>query len=79
MMNKSEVEYFHFKGIRIDNVSLRDAIEIIRNNIHQRGYVCVNDVRSVMMATKDKRVFNAINESLLSLPDGTPMAWYGRM
>ena len=78
-MNKSEVEYFHFKGIRVDNVSIRDAIEIITNNIHQRGYVCVNDVRSVIMATKDKRVFNAINESLLSLPDGTPLAWYGRM
>jgi N-acetylglucosaminyldiphosphoundecaprenol N-acetyl-beta-D-mannosaminyltransferase len=79
MMSKAEIEYVRFKGIKIDNVGLKKTIEIITNNIHQKGYVCITDVRNVMYATKDKRLFNAINESLLSIPDGTPLAWYGRL
>ena len=79
MANKSELEYVQFKGIKIDNVRLGDIIEIIKSNIHKKGYVCVNDVRSVMIAIKDKRSFNAINGSLLSIADGTPLAWYVRL
>jgi N-acetylglucosaminyldiphosphoundecaprenol N-acetyl-beta-D-mannosaminyltransferase len=79
MMNEAEVECFLFKGIKIDIVGLRDIIEIIGNNIHKKGYVCINDVRSVVFAIKDKLLFDAINESLLSIADGTPLAWYGKL
>ena len=65
--------------IKIDNVGLENIIEIISNNINQKGYVCVNDVRNLMYAMKDNKFIIAINESLLSIADGTPLAWYGRL
>jgi N-acetylglucosaminyldiphosphoundecaprenol N-acetyl-beta-D-mannosaminyltransferase len=79
MMNKTEVECVQFKGIKIDNVGLENIIEIISNNVNQKGYVCVNDVRNLMYAIKDNKFIIAINESLLSIADGTPLAWYGRL
>jgi N-acetylglucosaminyldiphosphoundecaprenol N-acetyl-beta-D-mannosaminyltransferase len=64
---------------KIDNVGLENVIEIITNHVNHTGYVCVNDVRNLMYAVKDDKLFNAINESLLSIADGTPLAWYGRL
>jgi len=78
-MNNNEIKCFHFKGIKIDNVRLDDIVDTIASNRHRRGYVCVNDVRSIMYAIKDSVLFNAINDSLLSIADGTPLAWYGRL
>ncbi len=78
-MNDNELKYFHFKGIKIDNVGLDDIVETIVSNRHNRGYVCVNDVRSIMYATKDSVLYDAINNSLLSVADGTPLAWYGKL
>jgi N-acetylglucosaminyldiphosphoundecaprenol N-acetyl-beta-D-mannosaminyltransferase len=78
-MKKTETEYIAFKGIKIDNVGLENVIEIITNHVNQKGYVCVNDVRNLMYAVKDDKLSNAINESLLSIADGTPLAWYGRL
>jgi N-acetylglucosaminyldiphosphoundecaprenol N-acetyl-beta-D-mannosaminyltransferase len=79
MMDKSELEYFRFKGIKINNVGLEDIVQVIYNNIRQKGYICLNDVRNVMVATEDNNLCHSINESLLSIADGTPLTWYGRL
>lgn len=78
-MNNEEAKNFRFKGVKIDNVGLEDVIGIISNNIHQKGYICVNDVRNIMVAINDKNLFDAINGSLLSIADGTPLTWYARL
>jgi N-acetylglucosaminyldiphosphoundecaprenol N-acetyl-beta-D-mannosaminyltransferase len=77
--DRVEPAYFDFKGIKIDNVNLENIIEIITMKINQKGYICVNDVRNIMFASRDRVFSNAINESLLSIADGTPLAWYGRL
>jgi N-acetylglucosaminyldiphosphoundecaprenol N-acetyl-beta-D-mannosaminyltransferase len=77
--NRVEPAYFKFKGIKIDNVRLENIMKIIENNVNQKGYICVNDVQNVIFASKDMVFCNAINESLLSIADGTPLAWYGKL
>jgi N-acetylglucosaminyldiphosphoundecaprenol N-acetyl-beta-D-mannosaminyltransferase len=45
----------------------------------RKGYVCLTDVGNVIGATKDEELQTAINASLLSLPDGAPLACYARL
>jgi N-acetylglucosaminyldiphosphoundecaprenol N-acetyl-beta-D-mannosaminyltransferase len=80
-MTFEEIPYVKYNGIKINNVNYIDTRSMISSVIKnkQRGYVCLNDVSNVIAATKDIKLKQAINESLLSLPDGTPLAWYGRM
>jgi N-acetylglucosaminyldiphosphoundecaprenol N-acetyl-beta-D-mannosaminyltransferase len=77
--DRVEPAYFNFRGIKINNVRLENIIEIITAKIYQKGYICVNDVRNVINASVNRAFCNAINESLLSIADGTPLAWYGRL
>lgn len=78
-MENIEIEHVLFKGIKINDVGMRDIYEIIRNNRHHKGYVCLNDVSNIMAAAKDKEMSDSINQSLLSISDGTPLPWYGRL
>lgn len=78
-MERPEISYFLFRGIKINNIGLQDIVKVISNNRYKKGYICLTEVRNVMTATKDAELRNAINESLLSIADGTPLAWYGRL
>lgn len=72
-------DYFKFMGVKIDNVAFPDILAKIRDNTHKKGYICLTCVHTVMDATKDGMLRRAINGALLSIPDGTPLAWYGRL
>jgi len=78
---RSEIESFHYMGVRIDNVNHAAVSGKIRKILEENGkaYICVNDVASVIMASRDAGIFSAINSSFLSIADGTPLAWFGRL
>ncbi|MFO7606551.1 MAG: WecB/TagA/CpsF family glycosyltransferase [Desulfurivibrionaceae bacterium] len=76
--NSLEPENILFKKVKISNTNLPEAFTAIKNNIDSKGYVCLVDVGVVIMATKDDELRQALWESLLSIPDGVPLAWYGR-
>ncbi len=78
-MKRPEVTCFYFRGIKINNVGLDNIHEVIANNRYGMGYVCLTEVRNVITATRDKELRDAINGSLLSIADGTPLAWFGRL
>ena len=78
-MENTEIKSFYFRGVKIDNVGLENICEVIYKNKHRKGYLCLNDVRNIMTATKDSELRDAINESLLSIADGTPLSWYGKL
>ena len=44
-----------FKGVKIDNVSREEVVEIVNDTLERNlgGYVCVTDVGNVIMASKD--------------------------
>ena len=48
-------------------------------NANDKGYICVTDVGNVIGASKDRELLEAVNRSLLSVPDGMPLVWYARL
>lgn len=80
-MKRNEAEDIMFMGVKISNVSYRRAYDTIREIINNngKGYVCLNDVGNIMEATRDNDLRMAITQSTFSLPDGMPLAWYGRL
>lgn len=77
----NEIRCVHYMGVRIDNIDYAGVSGKIRETLGDNGkaYICVNDVASVIMAGRDGEIFRAINSSMLSIADGTPLAWFGRL
>jgi N-acetylglucosaminyldiphosphoundecaprenol N-acetyl-beta-D-mannosaminyltransferase len=76
----SEPEYVKFMDVKIDNLKFEGIYAKIQNNIEKKGYVCLTDSNNVIVAaTRNRDLLDAINESLISIPDGTPLAWYGKL
>lgn len=65
--------------MKINNVDFPTVSKTIANNMKGRGYICLTDVGNVISATRDRQLLEAINGSLLSIADGMPLAWYGKM
>lgn len=78
-MKHSDPTYVTFMGVKIDNLTYGEVHQKIRNNIERGGYICLTDVGNVMRATEDKDMLEAVNQSLISIADGMPLAWYGKL
>ncbi|MBU0481703.1 MAG: WecB/TagA/CpsF family glycosyltransferase [Proteobacteria bacterium] len=74
-----EPEHVLFKKVKISNTNFTDAFRTIRDNIATRGYACLTDVGVVISATHDEELKRAVGRSLMSIPDGMPLAWYARL
>ena len=68
-----------FMDVKLDDIHLEAAVGVIGSNLEKKGYVCMNDVRNVIRATRDADLKEAINASMLSLSDGMPLVWYCRL
>ncbi len=70
-----------FMDVRIDDVNYPAVSGMIREILGKNGraYISVNDVNSVIMAARDMEIRESINASAVSIADGTPLAWFGRM
>ncbi len=44
-----------------------------------QGYICVTGVHGIMEAQADRSLMEILNHSFLSVPDGTPAVWVGRL
>jgi N-acetylglucosaminyldiphosphoundecaprenol N-acetyl-beta-D-mannosaminyltransferase len=80
-MKNAEVNHVKFMEVKISNVSYKTAYAKISDAVvnNEKGYVCLSDVGNVINASKDEDLRTAINESLFSLADGMPLAWYARL
>jgi N-acetylglucosaminyldiphosphoundecaprenol N-acetyl-beta-D-mannosaminyltransferase len=69
-----------FMSTKINIVNYCDVHELIMNALsnERKEYICLTDVGNAISATKDGQLQRAINESFLSLADGTPLAYYAR-
>ncbi len=74
-----EPEYILFNRAKISNIDFGEARSTIKNGITRKGYVCLTDAGVVAMARKDPELQQALGESLLSIPDGMPLVWYGKL
>ena len=68
-------------GVRIHAIDITGAADRIERALtnSDKGYVCVTDVHGVMEA-QDHPEFKAIlNRALLTVPDGMPTVWVGKL
>ena len=78
-LEPDKIEAFKYMGIKINNVRFEQIDAVIKKNIDNPGYICLACVGNVISATRDPELKEAINGSMLSIADGTPLAWYGRL
>lgn len=68
-------------GVGINVVDISSATAKCEELIASRGkgYVCVTGVHGVMEAQSNLQFRSILNRSLLTVPDGMPMVWVGRI
>lgn len=68
-------------GVGVDPVDIARAITACEKMLATagRGYVCVTGVHGVMEAQGDSEFRSILNSSFLTVPDGMPLVWIGRL
>lgn len=67
-------------GVPISAVNLNTALDFVYNNFDNiRGnYICASNVHTTIMAHDDNDYLNVQSNSIMSLPDGKPLASTGK-
>ena len=68
---------FSVKKVNISITNLRDTVAFLNNCIEKEeyGYICVTNARTSYLANKNKYYCQIQNNSLMTVPDGTPLVW----
>ena len=68
-------------GCRINKLTMADALDnaIKRTRSGNGGYVCFTNVHACVMARENKDFLDITNDSFMSLPDGKPVYWVGKL
>ncbi|HNR14528.1 MAG TPA: WecB/TagA/CpsF family glycosyltransferase [Thermodesulfobacteriota bacterium] len=68
-----------YKGIKIDDTNYDDVRRKILRAKDQKHYISLVDAMTLVNATADPELFRALNHAYLTISDGTPVAWYGKV
>ncbi len=68
-------------GVRVHAIDLTQAADRIEGALanSEKGYVCVTGVHGVMEAQNDSEFKAILNHALLTVPDGMPTVWVGKL
>ena len=68
-------------GVRIHAIDITRAADEIERALanSEKGYICVTDVHGVMEAQSDPEFKAILNRALLTVPDGMPTVWVGKL
>src|SRR5690242_7501022 len=68
-------------GIGVDAVTPATVLEQLfaTRAADGQAYVCVTGVHGVMEAQRDPELKRILNQSMLTVPDGMPTVWMGRL
>lgn len=70
-------------GVGVHAVNMRKALhtvdEFLQDGAQAKGYICVTGVHGIMEAQADEPFRRVQNTSLLTVPDGMPTVWLGRL
>lgn len=72
-------DFFRIGRARVSVTDEERAINTIKDSVHKnkRGYVCISTLRTVVIANKDGKYLEVMENSLMNTPDGTPLVWCG--
>jgi N-acetylglucosaminyldiphosphoundecaprenol N-acetyl-beta-D-mannosaminyltransferase len=67
-------------GVGVHAINMNNALSQISDwiNRHDRQYVCVCTVHSIMECRRNPAVRQAVNQAGIVTPDGMPLVWLGR-
>jgi N-acetylglucosaminyldiphosphoundecaprenol N-acetyl-beta-D-mannosaminyltransferase len=76
-----ELERVDVLGVGVSITSIPAALDTVERWIEggEQHYVCVTSVHGVMESQRDPELLRIHNESGLTLPDGAPVLWAGRL
>lgn len=68
-------------GVNVDAVDMDGALKHVVTLLHgsNKSYVCVTGVHGVMEAQRNSQLLGVYSRSAMTIPDGMPMVWVGRM
>jgi N-acetylglucosaminyldiphosphoundecaprenol N-acetyl-beta-D-mannosaminyltransferase len=71
----------HVLGVEVDVVDMEGALGHVAALLEssQKGYVCVAGVHGIMEVQRNSQLYEVYSHSALTIPDGMPLAWVGRM
>jgi N-acetylglucosaminyldiphosphoundecaprenol N-acetyl-beta-D-mannosaminyltransferase len=71
----------HVLGVKVSAVNLSTAVDMAEQAIDDGAprYVCVAGVHGVMEAQSDPRLMRIFNDAFMTVPDGMPLTWVGRL
>ncbi len=74
-----EHDFFRIGRTRVSVTNEDCAINSIKEAIHhkQKDYVCISTLRTVVIANKNDKYQEVMENSLMNTPDGTPLVWCG--
>lgn len=81
LKNNEEENYVNVLGVPIDPLSIPSAIDYCEKIMSEgrKGYITLTGVHGVIESQLSTQVREAHQSSLLSLPDGMPLVWIGRL
>jgi N-acetylglucosaminyldiphosphoundecaprenol N-acetyl-beta-D-mannosaminyltransferase len=71
----------HVLGVDVDAIDMEGALERVTASLNSshKSYVCVAGVHGVMEAQRNPQLLEVYAGSEMTIPDGMPLAWVGRM
>ena len=75
------IRRFSVLGCEIASFTMDEMVETVINQSRQSvgGYVCFTNVHATVMAREDASFRDVVNGSFLSVPDGKPVYWVGKI
>lgn len=73
-------KYYYIGRVPIAITNLDKTVTLINDTIvgGGKGYVCVSNMRTTTLANEDDDYCKLMENSLLNVPDGTPLVWCGK-
>lgn len=67
--------------VYISATNIDEIVKIVSENIYQgiTDYICVSNMRTTVVAYQMKEYMQVMKNSLMNIPDGTPLVWCARM
>ena len=80
-MYKSKQDFYRIGRVRISITNNKEVIEMIKDIVSAqiKGYVCISNMRTVVIANSDDSYQKVMENSLFNTPDGTPLVWCGKL
>lgn len=75
-----EFKLFKVGGVNLAVVKRHNLVDFIKKSIGSKnGYICVSNTRTVYLSHKDSKYCKIQNKSLITIPDGMPLVWLGKI